>query len=170
MHVLDKKKAHLSRSQYINSLRPGDVYYIHQCFESSFTQIITSCQFNANPIWTNAVLSNYILKNKIQWHFNENIEIVCQENASKNAVCKMLGILLKNQSLKGFIPNCSLPHQPPIHHTLAFSFSIHHSHTDRQWPNNGECHPGGHHWDYSTGTLSLFHSSQFTVVPMKISC
>ena len=44
-----------------------------------------------NQCW---VIVNWILGNKLQWNFNQNIKLFIHENATENIVCKMAAILV----------------------------------------------------------------------------
>ena len=50
-----------------------------------------------NQCW---IIVNWILRNKLQWNFNQNTNFFIHENASKNIVCKMAAILSRGDELK----------------------------------------------------------------------
>ena len=58
--------------------------------------------FSAKPLpELTMTIINYILKNKFQWHFNQNTNIFIQENAFGNIVCKTVAILSWPQCVDG---------------------------------------------------------------------
>ena len=50
-----------------------------------------------NQCWN---IVNWTLRNKLQWNFNRNLNILIQGNASQNVVCKMAAILSRPQCVK----------------------------------------------------------------------
>ena len=48
--------------------------------------------------WWNIV--NWTLRNKLQWHFNRNLNIFIQENALEDVVCEMASIFSRPQCVK----------------------------------------------------------------------
>ena len=51
--------------------------------------------------WWNIV--NWILGNKLQWNFNQNVDIFIQENAFENVVWEMLAILSGPQCVDNIV-------------------------------------------------------------------
>ena len=58
-----------------------------------------------NQCWN---IVNWTLRNKLQWQFNRNANILIHENAIERVVCKMASILSRPQCVKSY------PHYWPI--------------------------------------------------------
>ena len=67
-------------------------------------------------IWNNAV--NWILRNKLQWNFDENSDIFFQENALESVVRKMAAILSQPQCVNISVQNVK------IHNVLIFFVNL----------------------------------------------
>ena len=52
---------------------------------------------SSNQYWN---IVNWTLRNKLQWNFNRNSNMLIQENAHKNVVCEMMSILSRSQCVK----------------------------------------------------------------------
>ena len=51
-----------------------------------------------NQCWN---VVNWVLRNKLQWNFNRNSNILIQEKSLENAVCEMMPILSRRQYVNG---------------------------------------------------------------------
>ena len=87
-----------------------------------------------NQCWN---IVNWTLRNKLQWNFNWNLNILIQENPSENVVWKMLAILSQPQCVKNLAT--------PLH--LCCS------------PQNGSCP------NYNTSTTKFMKILQFSSCP-----
>ena len=54
-------------------------------------------------ILPNAGIVNWTLRNKLQWNFNRNSNVLIQENAFENVVCEMASIVSRSQCVKRWI-------------------------------------------------------------------
>ena len=67
-----------------------------------FCDIYIWDQFHKKRLWTSSII-NWTLRNKFQWNFNRNSNIVIQGNAFENVVWKMAAILSRPQWVNGDI-------------------------------------------------------------------
>ena len=81
----------------INS-SPPRAAYMRQWFGSALVQIMACCLFSAKPL--SKPMLDY-LRNKLQWNFNQNINLFIHEIASENIVCEMVAVQLGHTS---FVP------------------------------------------------------------------
>ena len=90
---------------WVNSLRKSATYR-RQWTGSPLLQIMTCCLFSAKPLYNQCCLVlNSKLRNKLQWHFNQNSYIFLQENVFENVICKMEVILSQHQCVNGIKRN-----------------------------------------------------------------
>ena len=83
---------------FLKSSRPSDAY-MHRQPSASLVQIMPWCLFGTKPL-SEPMLSyivNWTFRNKLQWNFDQNLNIFIQEIAFENAICEMAAILSRPQ-------------------------------------------------------------------------
>ena len=78
-----------------NTFRPGDA---HQWNGSSLVQVMTCHLFSTKPL-PEPMLTTCQLDR--QWHFNQNMKFLLNENAFEIIICKMVAILFWSQCFTG---------------------------------------------------------------------
>ena len=79
----------------VNSLRQRDAYMRRETNHL----LIMACGLTVPSHYLNQWWSivNWTLRNKLQWNFNRNLNIVIHENAFENVVCEMAAMLYRPQ-------------------------------------------------------------------------
>ena len=93
----------VTRPQWVNSLRLSEAYMYHQPRPSLVqapSHFLNQC----------CIIVNWTLRNKLQWHFNWNLNILIQENAYEYVVWEMSAILPWHRCVNLYI-NASSGHK-----------------------------------------------------------
>ena len=75
---------------------PASATYMRQWIGSALVQIMAFSHY-LNQCW---VIVNWIFRNKLQWNFNENINIFTHKNASEIFICEMTVFLSRGRWVK----------------------------------------------------------------------
>ena len=84
-------------------------YLMTYCISLSYwAQVMLICVKTGTSHYLNQcwLIVKWILRNKYQWHFNQNAKTSIEENTFEYGVCNMFPILLRGQFVKGI---CNSP-------------------------------------------------------------
>ena len=72
---------------------------MRQLIGSALVQIKQLIAYSAPSHYLNQcwIIVNWTLRNKLQWHFNQNTKLYIHKNASENTVCEMAVILSRGR-------------------------------------------------------------------------
>ena len=98
VELLPVKSCHIIRSLCVNSLMAGDEYKRH--WIGSSLVLVMTCRLFGDKLLPEPIMHDLLLlRNNIQWNWNQNTTIFFQENVIEAVVCNMSAIL--------FVPLCA---------------------------------------------------------------
>ena len=97
-------------------------YLMTYCISLSYwAQVMLICvktgtSHHLNQCW---LIVKWILRNKYQWHFNQNAKTSIEENTFEYGVCDMSPILLRGQFVKGICNSPSFQNSPSVFQNMV---------------------------------------------------